>query len=182
MPRPLKVCDECGQTKPAQARGRCAACYWRWQRSNTERIQPGTIEERLWAKVDRSGGKDACWLWIAAIGSNGYGRLLVNGRLVQAHRLTYELMVGPIPASLVVDHLCCVKRCVNPRHLEPVTNAVNIQRAVYKPTCSRGHEWSEANTYHHPNGSRRCRACHRDDEARKRANATHEPLDHESDY
>src|SRR6266496_2265386 len=87
---------------------------------------------RFWAKVDRSGGSRACWLWTGKTGRDGYGRIGLGGRgalvRVRAHRFAYELLIGPIPDGLQIDHLCRVRHCVNPAHLEPVTQRENILR------------------------------------------------------
>jgi hypothetical protein len=71
---------------------------------------------------------NGCWLWERA-NSKGYGRIFYNGRLRQAHRLFYELLNGPVDRSLHLDHLCRTRQCVNPSHMEPVTQAVNLQRS-----------------------------------------------------
>ena len=73
---------------------------------------------------------DDCWPWWGAIGSNGYGTATSDGFRVPAHRFVYERLVGPIPEGLVLDHLCRVRHCVNPRHLEPVANAENVRRGM----------------------------------------------------
>lgn len=83
--------------------------------------------ERLWAKVVKT---EDCWLWTGSRTTKGYGHLLVDGRFTQAHRLAYELEVGPIASGLVIDHLCRVRHCVNPAHLEPVTNRENLRRGI----------------------------------------------------
>lgn len=86
-------------------------------------------EERFWAKVDRRDGGD-CWPWLGTTTSTGYGLFGVprEDRTVGAHRYAYELVVGPIPTGLELDHLCRVRNCVNPAHLEPVTHAENLRR------------------------------------------------------
>ncbi len=101
-----------------------------------------------------------CWLWIAA-SARGYGRVDVNGKLSQAHRVVYEILRGPIPDGLQLDHLCRVRCCVNPDHLEPVTLAENVRRGIYLTTiCKRGHKWTPENTYIVPQtGARQCRTC-----------------------
>jgi hypothetical protein len=113
--------------------------------------------------VDKSG---ECWLWTASQRGNGYGQFTVNGKGVSAHRFAYELMIGPIPEGLDLDHLCRARACVNPAHLEPVTNAENILRGTCPPAinarkthCPRGHEYTPENTYVNPAGGRECRAC-----------------------
>ena len=80
-----------------------------------------TPEERFWAKVDKT---DDCWLWTANRTNAGYGHFWLDRRMVLAHRFAYELLIGPIPDGLTLDHLCRVRACVNPAHLEAVTNRV----------------------------------------------------------
>jgi hypothetical protein len=101
--------------------------------------------------------ENGCWIWIGHSDANGgYGLLNINnGKPAWAHRLSYELHVGPIPKGLVIDHLCRQRNCVNWRHLEPVTNAENLRRARLTH-CKRGHEKTPENCA----GERRqCRAC-----------------------
>lgn len=90
---------------------------------------------------------DGCWWWMGALDAYGYGTL--GGKFerakktLKAHRTTYELFVGPIPKRLPLDHTCSNHRCVNPEHLEPVTQAENNRRAGQRRTvCKNGHPWS----------------------------------------
>ncbi len=119
---------------------------------------------RFWKCTDRSG---TCWLWSKSLDRYGYGEIKISGRRHLAHRFTYELLVGPIPRGMVLDHLCRIRRCVNPDHLEPVTNRENLLRGegfaaknTAKSHCPQGHPYDETNTIIRPCGSRRCRACH----------------------
>ncbi|WP_461634535.1 HNH endonuclease signature motif containing protein [Glutamicibacter soli] len=100
-----------------------------------------------------------CWLWTASTKENGYGQFNSSNRNWNAHRLVYELLVGPIQEGMELDHLCRVRHCVNPQHLEPVTRKVNVRRQFDAIThCPQGHEYNEENTYWH-NGNRLCRKC-----------------------
>jgi HNH endonuclease len=107
-----------------------------------------------------------CWVWTKTTYLK-YGRFWFCGRSVLAYKLAYELTVGPVPKGLVLDHLCRNTLCVNPIHLEPVTQRVNLLRgdtiiaaAAAKTHCKHGHPFDEANTYIRPgNGARQCRQC-----------------------
>jgi len=85
------------------------------------------LPDRFWDKVQAE-PNTGCWLWDANTTRGGYGHFKVSGRMVYAHRLAYEKLVGPIPDGLSLDHLCRVPGCVNPDHLEPVTHAENVRR------------------------------------------------------
>lgn len=107
-----------------------------------------------------------CFLWLGTL-VNGYGRMMVGGTHYLAHRMAYELKHGPIPDDLVIDHLCRVRCCVNPDHLEPVSNFENIARGfgigvknAEKMSCKHGHPYTPENTYWRPNGKGRdCKQC-----------------------
>lgn len=111
-----------------------------------------------------------CWLWIGKM-THGYGKATIAMREVPAHRFSYELFRGPIPAGLVLDHLCRVPLCVNPDHLEPVTNRENVRRGISAELnrhqyigithCPDGHPYSGDNLYINPKGARNCRTCMR---------------------
>lgn len=119
-----------------------------------------------------------CVIWTGYIKPDGYGQAS-NGR--PAHRVVYEMEVGPIPDGLHIDHLCRIRACVNPEHLEPVTQQENQRRAgpysrnAQVTHCRQGHPYDEANTYHHPSGSRVCRACNRASVARYKARKSAAP-------
>lgn len=132
------------------------------------------IIERFWnhVQVDEESG---CWLWTSFLDKDGYGVFFTTrGGEQRGHRFAYTHFVGPIPEGLVIDHLCRVRNCVNPAHLEPVTNRENILRGYLpwanRTHCSYGHEFTPENTYrvgkHH---GRKCRRCHADRERARRA-------------
>lgn len=120
-------------------------------------------EERFQSRIiiEPSSG---CWLWQGALNSDGYGTLRVSGRRMRAHRFAYESFVGPIGEGLTIDHLCRVRNCVNPGHLEPVTCRENLMRGethaaanAAKTTCPRGHLFDMS-----IGGRRMCRTCRRE--------------------
>lgn len=128
--------------------------------------------ERFWAKVARS-SDDGCWEWTAAKHPRGYGKFGLDGAWVLAHRVAYELLVGPIPADLVIDHVCENASCVNPAHLEVVPQRVNALRGrgvgainEAKTHCRQGHPFDTENTLRTTVGGRRCRTCQRAAKAR----------------
>lgn len=117
---------------------------------------------RFWSKVAIVGD---CWLWTAGCRKNGYGTFWYRYKNVLAHRFAYNLLVGPVPAGLVLDHTCLVKSCVNPTHLDPVTRIENSRRsdrgARRESHCKYGHPMAAPNIYVTPRGKRTCRACRR---------------------
>lgn len=106
---------------------------------------------------------DGCWPWLGKPDSYGYGRISEGGRggrMLRAHRVSWEVHVGPIPDDHTIDHLCGNKRCVNPAHLEPVSASENLTRRHAKQThCQQGHPLSGDNLYVNPSGSRVCITC-----------------------
>lgn len=124
-------------------------------------------QARFWMRVT----KDYCWLWTGETATNGYGRANIDGRNQPAHRVAYEWLVGPVPDGLELDHLCAVRNCVNPVHLEPVTHQVNVARAAAKKRfCPRGHSLSGENLVPSAlrRGKRDCLACSRERAAKSR--------------
>src|SRR5262249_32691059 len=112
-----------------------------------------------------------CFLWFGTTASHGYGKIKIyhNGKqkAFLAHRLYYELEKGPIPKNMVLDHLCRVRCCVNPEHLEIVTLVENIMRGeglhareARRTHCPQGHEYAGENLFYY-NGKRLCRTCSR---------------------
>jgi hypothetical protein len=130
----------------------------------TRRLVRGTLAERLAAYivVDESG----CHIWTGYLDRQGYGHIGTGAKTFATHRLAYEFAKGPIPDGLTIDHLCRVRACCNPDHLEAVTTRVNVLRGTgitavnaRKTHCRNGHEFDDKNTYIWTDGHRRCLAC-----------------------
>ena len=123
------------------------------------------LEARFWSKVAKT---DTCWLWTGGQNRNGYGVIhYYDGHREVAHRTSWRLAGRYLDPSLTLDHLCRVRHCVNPDHLEQVTNRENVLRGDTLPAkwlnrthCLHGHEWTPENTGRHRK-NRRCRACDR---------------------
>lgn len=127
-----------------------------------------SLDERFWPRVQKT---DTCWLWTGARQPKGYGLIAAGGRggpALLAHRVSYTLTRGAIPNGMELDHLCKIRHCVNPDHLEPVTHSLNVargdhsgpnQRNKRKTHCPQGHEYNSENTRLHTDGSRQCRIC-----------------------
>lgn len=121
-----------------------------------------------------------CWLWKGQRSDKGYGMIRRGNSGLSAHRAIFEWFRGPIPNGLQADHLCRVRECVNPWHIEPVTAKENTLRG-FGPTainaratvCKNGHALTEDNIYLSPRGSRNCRIC-RSDASRARIRADHD--------
>lgn len=125
------------------------------------------LEDRFWRQVEKH--EDGCWLWKGHL-QNGYGRFLFGRghtqKCIGAHRMAYQLLVGPIPDGLQLDHLCRNQACVNPAHLEPVTNRENMLRSnhpnaivVRSGVCRRGHPRTPKNARMDRRGTTTCREC-----------------------
>lgn len=133
------------------------------------------ILSRFLQKVDKD-GPNGCWLWLGSMNQNGYGHFCVQPhKPVGAHRVSLMLFRGIAIVrghAMTIDHLCRNRRCVNPDHLEYVTQRENTRRAMRarKPEthCRNGHEYTDENTYWY-RGRRSCRACHADVERRRRS-------------
>lgn len=121
------------------------------------------MKEKVLSRIAKD-PKTGCWNWVAYLDRNGYGRIgITHRKYVYAHRLSYEAFVGDIPDGLHIDHLCRNPACVNPEHLEPVTNKENHRRGkhgVLFTHCKHGHEMNEENTWLYKE-RRYCRECSR---------------------
>jgi hypothetical protein len=121
--------DGCG--KRVKGRGWCNTHYHNWWLHGDPlgaRRVDNSLESRFWRKVIRGSGPDDCWLWVAAVDSNGYGEIANGGGgMRRAHRLSYEIAHGPIPRGMVLDHRCHVPACVNPGHLRLATTKTNAE-------------------------------------------------------
>ena len=129
-----------------------------------------SLPARIRSKISVSA--DGCWLWTAAVDDQGYGRVGWEGKNRKAYRVVYLLLRGSIEEGKELDHLCRVRLCVNPDHLEPVTHAVNMERGELRRvlrekwsaprTCPQGHPMTGENlvirkSRGRPN--RKCRIC-----------------------
>ncbi len=130
-----------------------------------------SLEDRLFPRIDAEG---PCWLWTGATARNGYGVIQRGGRdgTAVVHRVVWELLVGLIPPGLELDHLCRVRACCNPDHLEPVTRAVNVARGAQRAGAPRGFRCGHPDTPENTatgGHNRTCRACKNDANRRYRA-------------
>lgn len=134
-------------------------------------------EARFLSRVAQQG---SCWLWTEPLSRSGYGQFSAYGRTHAAHRWAYEHWVGPVPEGLELDHLCRVRHCVNPEHVEPVTHRENVLRGegvaakcARMTHCKYGHEFTPDNIRASKDGVRRCKTCKREasraERARKKA-------------
>lgn len=120
---------------------------------------------------------DGCWIWQGGKNKDGYGAATVNGKYINAHRLSFKLNIGEIPKGMFVCHTCDTPSCINPEHLFLGTHEDNMKdmkkkgrnHQTKKTHCPQGHEYNEANTYITSDNFRQCRICARARKAAHRA-------------
>lgn len=176
-----RTCSVEGCDKPHEAHGYCNMHYARWKKhgdphAGIQRLAGADAIDKLAARMDID-PDTGCWLWTGA-SRNNYGTIWIDGRSLTSHKVAYEMLVGPVPEGLDVDHVChsedlscpggvtCRHRlCFNPDHLEPVTRRENAHRGRGphgNTHCPQGHEYSTENTIVRNDNNepgRRCRIC-----------------------
>ena len=157
------TCTVADCEKTYSCRGWCNMHYKRAMKGQDLAKPPKIVGDdvaRFWSKVDKT--KD-CWTWTGILKPDGYARFRVGPRLQYVHIYSYRLLVGEYDSSLQLDHLCRTRHCVNPAHLEPVTQKVNMERSSHatRKDCRYGHPYAGDNLYVNPAGSRACKECHR---------------------
>lgn len=129
-------------------------------------MTPDLLPERIASKIQIDA--NGCWLWMGSKTRKGYGMVSWLAKNRAVHRFAYLHLVGPVPDGLQLDHICRVRHCMNPSHLEPVTAMENTYRGesfaavnASKTHCPSGHEYTPENTYSRPGSrARYCRTCH----------------------
>lgn len=146
--RSICVFPECG--RPEYAKQYCNGHYLQnWKGMDLTPLVKRSLNpnERFWQKVDKS-DPSGCWLWTGTLCDRGYGSMWKSGRPRRAHRISFELANGAIPAGLVIDHKCRVPSCVNPDHLQAVTTGENSENLsdTSRPNTSgyRGVSWNKS--------------------------------------
>jgi len=165
-PRSLGACSVGGCGRSAVARDLCGKHYQRWKKSGDPLIvkldRNRTDQERFWSFVNKEGpepacrpGLGSCWLWTGGT-SDGYGMFSMGGRNVHAHIVSFTWARGEIPAGWERDHLCRVRHCVRPEHMEAVPHQVNVQRGVSPwAACEHG----SSGSFDRSRGGRICEQC-----------------------
>ena len=140
-----RTCSFPGCDRPHKGHGLCQGhCKQQRKGQDLHPLRSRTLEGRFWHKVQKT---DGCWEWAGATDGKNYGRIRDAGRLRLAHRVAWELMNGPIPEGIFLDHRCANTLCVNPSHLRAVTNAQNLQHRTGPQSNGtsgvRGVSWSK---------------------------------------
>lgn len=170
-----KICTVKGCDNRGTSRGYCGKHYWKFRQYGDPcayRLKSyNSLLQKLIDKTRFPDDLNDCWIWAGVGDALGYGVIPWRGRTHPAHRAMYEQLIEHNIDGLVIDHLCRTPSCVNPLHLEAVSNRVNILRGFApaalnkrKRACINGHPFNKTNTYFrtdasHPHGYRRCRAC-----------------------
>lgn len=169
----MRTCEYDNCTNKYYAKGYCSKHYTRVIRHGDPaiyRVTPPTPSQRFWARVNKYGpcsppAIGVCWIWEGRKNPDGYGCFDYEHTPVLAHRFSFTEVYGDVPEGLQLDHLCRVRHCVNPSHLEAVPQLENVRRGLagqhYRmiTQCPRGHSYDEGNTVHTAQGKRYCRAC-----------------------
>lgn len=116
-----------------------------------------TIPERIVDKISLN-HESGCWIWDGSLSGNGYGYVKIRGKMRLVHKVIYEAFKGPVPSHLEIDHICRLRYCVNPSHLEAVDNAENQRRKPKRTHCRNGHCYEEVGYYLY-DGVRSCKRC-----------------------
>lgn len=171
----MPACSHPDCVRPHKAKGYCAVHYARLYRhgnASAGRALAGDAAAAFAQYV--APGPLGCLLWTGSL-TDGYGRIMIAGVRHQAHRYAYEQRHGAIPDGLVIDHLCRVRNCVNPDHMQPVQSRENILRGIglaateaRSATCARGHRWLPGSYYAYSK-QRVCKPCRADDQRAYRA-------------
>lgn len=161
------LCEQQPCERPARTLGYCHMHYRRMWR--TGKASGLSQKDAFFGHITHE-TVDGCWIWDKP-SHKGYGQF--SG--TTAHGWSFTYFMDDIPESIEIDHLCRVRACVNPWHMDPVPQKVNLLRGVGSPAmnarkthCKRGHEFDVDNTYVNPKGQRTCRRCNRDRDRLKR--------------
>lgn len=162
------LCSVADCLRPVEGYGHCHVHRYRVKRyGDPETVKVDWNTDRRF-RANYIEAPSGCWIWLGRDGNQfGHRRWTVQGKRVLVHRWAYERFVGPIPNGLTIDHLCRVPRCVNPMHLQPVTQWRNVWRAQWSPParnsrkthCKRGHPLSGPNLQIRSNKGRPARQC-----------------------
>lgn len=177
----MPTCSISGCDRPVVGWDMCSPHYQRWEKYGDPlahipiRARKAPVAERFWPHVDTTGGPAACWPWTGSRNAYGYGSFATGKKSMLAHRQAYELVQGPIPQGMVLDHVChtasctvparqCPHRaCCNPAHLavvSPLDNNKRRNNPKRVSVCKKGHPLNATNTYvHRKTGYRACRLC-----------------------